>query len=34
MDSEVKPSLWEGMKLMDAPPECEAMGFFTDSRSV
>jgi formate dehydrogenase iron-sulfur subunit len=31
MDNEVKPGVWEGMKLMDAPPRREAMGFFTDS---
>src|SRR5690348_3561394 len=28
---EVKPGLWEGLKLMDAPPKKEAMGFFTDA---
>jgi formate dehydrogenase iron-sulfur subunit len=28
---EVKPGIWEGMKLMDAPPKREAMGFFTDT---
>ncbi len=28
---EVKPGLWEGMKLVEAPPPREAMGFFTDS---
>jgi formate dehydrogenase iron-sulfur subunit len=28
---EVKPGLWEGIKLVDAPPKREAMGFFTDS---
>jgi len=30
-DEEIKPGLWEGLKLMDAPPKREAMGFFTDS---
>jgi formate dehydrogenase iron-sulfur subunit len=28
---EVKPGVWEGMKLVEAPPPREAMGFFTDS---
>src|SRR5690349_18224698 len=28
---EVKPGLLEGMKLVEAPPPREAMGFFTDS---
>lgn len=28
---EVKPGLWEGLKLVDAPPRRDAMGFFTDS---
>jgi formate dehydrogenase iron-sulfur subunit len=28
---EIKPGLWEGMKLVDAPPKRDAMGFFTDS---
>jgi formate dehydrogenase iron-sulfur subunit len=28
---DVKPGLWEGIKLVDAPPKREAMGFFTDS---
>src|SRR5215212_8575049 len=28
---EVKPGLWEGLKLVDPPPKHEAMGFFTDS---
>jgi len=31
MDSEVKAGLWEGMKLMEARPKKDAMGFFTDS---
>jgi formate dehydrogenase iron-sulfur subunit len=31
MDGEIKPGLWEGMKLVDAPPKGQAMGFFTDS---
>src|SRR3954466_4504316 len=31
MDSEVKPGLWQGIKLVDPPPKHEAMGFFTDS---
>jgi formate dehydrogenase iron-sulfur subunit len=28
---EVKPGLWEGLRLVDPPPKREAMGFFTDS---
>jgi formate dehydrogenase iron-sulfur subunit len=31
MSQEVKPSFWEGIKLVDAPPRRDAMGFFTDS---
>ncbi|MDQ3930616.1 MAG: 4Fe-4S dicluster domain-containing protein, partial [Chloroflexota bacterium] len=31
MSEEVKPSFWEGIKLVDAPPKRDAMGFFTDS---
>jgi formate dehydrogenase iron-sulfur subunit len=31
MDGEVKPGIWEGMNLVDAPPKRDAMGFFTDS---
>src|SRR6478672_10656066 len=31
MEDEIRPSLWESMKLMPAPPKREAMGFFTDS---
>jgi formate dehydrogenase iron-sulfur subunit len=28
---EVKPGLWEGIKVMDTPPPRDAMGFFTDA---
>jgi formate dehydrogenase iron-sulfur subunit len=31
MESEVKPGFWEGIKLADAPPKRDAMGFFTDA---
>lgn len=31
MSQEVKPGFWEGIKLVDAPPKRDAMGFFTDS---
>ncbi|HEX9991021.1 MAG TPA: 4Fe-4S dicluster domain-containing protein [Chloroflexia bacterium] len=31
MEEEVQPNLWQSMKLMDAPPSREAMGFFTDA---
>ena len=31
MTQEVKPTLWESIKLVDPPPAREAMGFFTDS---
>jgi formate dehydrogenase iron-sulfur subunit len=31
MEQDVKPGIWEGMKLMPAPPKRDAMGFFTDS---
>src|SRR5215213_11105189 len=31
MADEVKPNLWEGIKLVDSPPRRDAMGFFTDS---
>src|SRR5437763_4239043 len=31
MEDETNPKLWQGMKLMPAPPKREAMGFFTDS---
>lgn len=31
MTEDVKPSLWEGLKVVDAPPKHEPMGFFTDS---
>jgi formate dehydrogenase iron-sulfur subunit len=31
MDGDIKPTLWEGIKLVDPPPAQQAMGFFTDS---
>ncbi len=31
MDSDVKSGVWEGIKLVDAPPGREPMGFFTDA---
>lgn len=31
MDGEVKAGVWEGLKIVDAPPKRDAMGFFTDS---
>ena len=31
MSEEVKPGFWEGIKLVEAPPKREAMGFFTDA---
>lgn len=31
MTEDVKPNLWEGIKIFDAPPAHEPMGFFTDS---
>src|SRR6478609_2883268 len=32
MDSkDVKPGIWEGINIVDAPPSGRPMGFFTDS---
>jgi formate dehydrogenase iron-sulfur subunit len=31
MSQEIKPTLWESIQLVDAPPAREPMGFFTDA---
>ena len=31
MSEEVRPGFWEGIRLVEAPPKRDAMGFFTDA---